>query len=319
MKKNIILFVLLTTMAMVSCHHNSKPTTDPKPSTTTEKAQYDLAIMDQGQLILFDLANKKAVPIAEEDSLFNLTFTSDGRVYYSVKEDNNTFIKYVDTKDPDLMPTLADSWNIPYDCCVGTAFYCLEAPLLSYYPEQNILGMHYMHEPNYGYDSFAVFDLNEGVAYDAEEWDGDLESVLFNHDYTDPYEGMFAYAEDNGDLYYRDGDEMVFLADQLEFEVDPDAMNELPYYRVLSVDPTKRFVLFQTCTYEGEDDEPHGPQCLASLDGKIQKVLGDYDEGYPGMWLPDGTLIYGNTSIHRLTPDGKDEVLYPGTCFVLRP
>ena len=305
----------LLLVSLVGCHHNPKPNTD---NNSAKKPSYDLAIMDQGQLILFDLANKKAVPIAEKDSLFNLTFTPDGRVYYSVKEDNNTFLKYIDTEDPDLMPTLADAWNIPYDCCVGTAYYCLDAPLLTYYPKQNILGMYYMHEPNYGYDAFAVFDLNDGHAYDAEDWEGDLTDVLFDYDNTDPYEGMFAYAEDNGDLYYRDGDEMVFLADRLEFEVDPDWMEELPYYRVLSVDPTKRFVLFQTCTYLGEDDEPHGPLCMASLDGKIQKVLGDYDEGYPGVWLPDGSLIYGNTSIHLRTPDGKDEELYPGTCFVMK-
>lgn len=320
MKKNICLAMLLIAFAMVGCQQNTKPITkDTTTKPAVEQASYDLAIMDKGQLILFDIANKSAVPVAEEDSLFNLTFTSDGRVYYSVKEDNNTFVKFVDTNDPDLKPTLANSWNIPYDCCVGTAYYCLKAPVLSYYPEQNILGMHYMQSPNYGYDRFAVFDLNEGVAYDAEDWSGDLAGILYDLDYTDPYADRFACAEDNGDLYYRKGDEMVFLADRLGLGDDSDEDDEFPYYVVLSVDPTNRFVLFQACTYLGEDDEQHGPLCFASLDGEVQKVLGDYDESYPGEWLPDGSLVYGNGNIHLLTPDGKDEELYPGTCFVLRP
>ena len=68
-----------------------------------------------------------------------------------------------------------------------------------------------------------------------------------------------------------------------------------------------------------EDDDYHGPQCYASLDGKVQKVLGTYDEKYPGQWLPDGSLVYGSEGIHLLAPSGKDIVLCPGRSFVLRP
>lgn len=318
MKKNITLFVLMMAMAMMSCHHNNKPTTDPKPETKPSEVSYDLAVMDEGQLVLFDIANKTAVPIEEEDSIFNLTFTPDNRVYYTVKEDNNTFIKYVSLEDPDLIPTMADTWGIPYDCCVGTAYYCLKAPALVYYPEHNILGMRYMHEPNYGYDSFAVFDLDDGVACDYEEYDEDLMDILNNPDYKDPFAETFINSEEEGQLYYKNGEQLVCLTDQLDMTGFEPEEGMMPFYRIISADPTNRFVLFQTYTNIGDDDESHGPQCVASLDGKVQKVLGDFDESYPGQWLPDGSLVYASNSINLLTPDGKEEVLYPGTCFVLR-
>jgi hypothetical protein len=316
MKNSMMLSLLLMAFAFVSCHNNTKPTGDPQPKAET--ANYDLAIMDQGQLILFDMKNKSAMPVEEKDSLFNMTI-ADNRVYYSVKRDNNTFLKFVDLNDPELKSQLAADWEVPYDLCVGTAFYCLKAPALAYYPEANILGMHYMQSPNYGYSEYRVFDLSDGKSYSADDWTGDLSEILYNPDYTNPYEGMFACAEDNGDLYYRQGDDMIFLADRLNFDIEDAFIEELPYYSVLSVDPTNRFVLFQALTHLGEDDEYQGPQCMASLDGKVQKILGDFDESYPGEWLPDGSLVYGTKDgIHLLTPDGKDEVLYPGTCFVIK-
>ena len=178
--------------------------------------------------------------------------------------------------------------------------------------------MYYMQSPNYGYSEFRVFDLTDGKSYSAEDWDGDLDGIfLYGGYFSDPYEGLFACAEDNGDLYYRQGDDMVFLSDRLEFEVDSDAPDELPFFYVISMDPTGKFVLFNAATTFGEDDSYHGPQCYASLDGKAQKVLGTYNEGYPGQWLPDGSLVYASESIHLLTPNGKDQKLYPGTCFVI--
>ena len=317
MKKIVTLCLLLA--ILVGCNNNPKPTTDPKTAQPAEAANYDLAVMDQGLLVLFDLANKTALPVEEEDSLFNLTFTPNDRIYYSVKQDNNTFLKFVDLNDPDLKSQLAVAWDVPYDLCVGTAYYCLKAPVLAYYPKADVLGMHYMQSPNYGYSEFRIFDFTDGKSYSAEDWEGDLSGVLYDYDSTDPYEGMFACAEDNGDLYYRQDDDMIFLADQLSFDVEEGLFEEGPAYRVLSVDPTQRFVLFQTLTTLGDDDEMHGPQCVASLDGKMQKILGEYDESYPGQWLPDGSLVYAtNGNIHLLAPDGKDETLYPGMSFVVR-
>ena len=320
MKKHLILSVLLAALVMMGCQQNGKPTAEPKPNHTVEASHYDLAIMDQGQLILYDLTNHTAVPVEEEDSLFNLTFTSNDHVYYSVKHGDNTLLKFVDLNDPDLKSQLAVDWEVPYELCVGTAYYCLEAPVLAYYPKANVLGMHYMQSPNYGYSEFRIFDFADGKSYCAEDWEGDLSGVLYDYDVTDPYEGLFACAEDNGDLYYRQGDDMIFLADQLSFDVDEELFEDGIPYQVLSVDPTHRFVLFQTLTHLGDDDEMHGPQCMASLDGKVQKILGDYDESYPGQWLPDGSLVYATDhGIHRLMPDGNDESLYPGMAFVVRP
>ena len=320
MKKNFTLLVLLFAFAMMGCNNNNKPTTDPKPAKPSEVANYDLAIMDQGQLVLFDIAKKTALPVEEEDSLFNLTFAQNDRIYYSVKHGDNTLLKYVDLNDPDLKSQLAVDWDVPYELCVGTAYYCLQAPVLAYYPKANVLGMQYMQSPNYGYSEFRIFDLADGKSYSAEDWEGDLSGVLYDYDATDPYEGMFDCAEDNGDLYYRQGDDMIFLADRLSFDVEEGLFEEGIPYQVLSVDPTQRFVLFHPLTRLGDDDEMHGPQCVASLDGKMQKILGDYDENYPGQWLPDGSLVYAtNEGIHLLTPDGKDETLYPGMSFVVRP
>ena len=314
MKRQFYYLLMALLIPFVGCDNASPTNTDDK--SVKPDAQYDMAIMDKGQVILYDLTKKTATPIeAEADSAFNMVFGSD-RLYYSVKQGNKTFLKYVDLNDPDLKPQLAADWEVPYDCCVGTAYYCLEAPALEYVPEQNVLAMNYMMSPNYGYSEYRIFDPATRKSVNAMDWDGDL--TFLNYDMYDPYEGQFACAEDDGNLYYRQGDDMIFLSDQLEFEVDSDAPDELPFFNVLSMDPTGKYVLFKASTTFGEDDDYHGPQCYASLDGKVQKVLGAYDEKYPGQWLPDGSLIYGSESIHLLAPNGKDETLYPGMRFILK-
>ena len=148
MKKIIYLLLMMLAVLVVSCDNTAKQ--DANNKTTSKTMQYDMAIMDKGQVILYDLTQRTAAPIeAETDSAFNMVFGSD-RIYYSVKKGNNTLLKFVDLNDPKLQPQLAADWEVPYDCCVGTAYYCQEAPSLNYYPEKNILGMYYMQSPNYG-------------------------------------------------------------------------------------------------------------------------------------------------------------------------
>ena len=315
MKRQLYFLLMALLIPFFGC--GNATSTNASNNSTQPDVQYNMAIMDKGHVILYDLTNRIAAPIeAETDSVFNMVFGSD-RVYYSVKQGNKTILKYVVLNDPDLKPQLAADWEVPYDCCVGTAYYCLEAPALQYVPEQNILAMNYMMEPNYGYSEYRIFDPATGKSVNAMDWEGDL--TFLNYDMFDPFEGQFACAEDNGDLYYRQGDDMIFLSDRLEFEVDSDTPDELPFFEVLSMDPTGKYVLFKAATTFGEDDDYHGPQCYASLDGKVQKVLGTYDEKYPGQWLPDGSLVYGSEGIHLLAPSGKDIVLCPGRSFVLRP
>ena len=322
MKIHFYPLLIMLAMVFVGCDNSSKPGTGNKTDgdkATVEAANYDLAVMDKGKLVLYDMTNKTAVPVeAEKDSVFNMAFTPD-RLYYSVKQGEDTYLKYIDVNDANLQPQLAAAWGVPYNLCVGTASYCQEAPLLEYFPERNVIGMHYMQSPNYGYSEYRVFDFGDGKSYSADDWEGDLSGILYDIDNTDPYEGTFACAEDDGALYRRLGDDMIFLSDKLDFEVDTDAFDELPLFHVISVDPTGKFVLFKAATTFGDDDEYHGPQCYASIDGKYQKVLGEYDEGYPGQWLPDGSLVYGSEGIHLLAPSGKDVVLCPGRSFVLRP
>ena len=244
MKRQLYFLLMALLIPFFGC--GNATSTSASNNSTQPDVQYNMAIMDKGHLILYDLTNRIAAPIeAETDSVFNMVFGSD-RVYYSVKQGNKTFLKYVVLNDPDLKPQLAADWEVPYDCCVGTAYYCLEAPALQYVPEQNILAMNYMMEPNYGYSEYRIFDPATGKSVNAMDWEGDL--TFLNYDMFDPFEGQFACAEDNGDLYYRQGDDMIFLSDRLEFEVDSDTPDELPFFEVLSMDPTGKYVLFKAAT-----------------------------------------------------------------------
>lgn len=313
MKKQSILFLVSLVLAFASCHNQQKSNSQESIS------KYDMAIMDGGKLVLYDITQRKATPIeTEKDSLFNAVFTDDNYLYYSVKQGNNAVLKYINLNDASLKTQLADGWDLPWNLCYGTDYFCNYAPMLEYHPEANIIGMSYMMEPDYGFSEYMVFDRVKGKAVDASEWDGDL-SFLENYDWTEPYEGMFSY--ENRQLSYLNGSEMVCLTDKLELgEIDPEWADELSSFGIISVDPTERFVIFKAAVEIGDDMETTGPQCLASLDGKVQTVLGDFDESYPGQWLPDGTLVYSTTKgIFQRNPDGKVEKLYPHGNFILKP
>lgn len=310
MKKLPILFIIA--LVFVGCQNQQKPNQQETPSN------YDMAIMDGGKLVLYDLAQRKATPIeAEKDSLFNAVFTNDNCLYYSVKQGDNTLLKYINLNDASLKPQSTDGWNLPWNLCYGTDYFCNYAPMLEYHPEANIIGMSYMMDPDYGFSEFMVYDRAKGKTVEASEWDGDL-SFLEDYGGDEPFEGMFSF--EDMQLSYMDGGEMVCLTNNLDLgEIDPEWADELSWFGIISVDPTERFVIFKAAVEIGDDMETTGPQCLASLDGKIQTVLGDFDESYPGQWLPDGTLVYSTTQgIFQRHPDGKVEKLYPHGVFILR-
>ena len=275
----------------------------PQPSQVVPTAHYDLAIMDAGRLVLYDIAAQRAVPIeAETDSLFNCVFTDDGMLFYSVKRGNETFLKYVDLSDPALQPQLATDWGLTWDLCYGTAYYCHYAPVLDYYPEVKVVGMAHMMEPDYGFSEYKIYDRATGEAVSPWDWDGDASFL------EDP--------EWQGDY---DEDVLEGITDRLPLDVDLDYGDELPMFQLISVDPTQQYVIFEAKTHEGDDMEFHGPQCVASLDGSLQRVLGDFDSSYPAQWMDDGTLVYGADGIHRLNlADGTNQLLYPNTCVFVK-
>lgn len=310
-----LLWVVIA-MVLVSCD-GPKPGVEP---VVKESANYDLAIMDGGRLVLYDIANQKAMPVeAEQDSLFNCVFTDDGFVFYSVKRGDETYLKYVDLSDDALQPQLAAAWDLPWNLCCGTEYYCRIAPNLDYYPEQKVVGMAHMMEPNYGFSDYKIFDRNSGQAVSPWVWDGDpsfLENPEWHSDYD---EDLFMDVEEERMLYYGNNGKAVCLTDQLEFDIAPEDAEYFPIFEVMSVDPSNKYVLFEVLTHEESDMEFHGPQCVASLDGSFQRVLGDFDGSYPGQWMGDGILVYGAQGIHRLNlADGSDILLYPNTCVFVK-
>ena len=84
MKIHFYPLLIMLAMVLVGCDNSAKPGTGNKTDgdkATVEAANYDLAIMDKGKLVLYDLTNKTAVPVeAEKDSVFNMAFTPD-RLY----------------------------------------------------------------------------------------------------------------------------------------------------------------------------------------------------------------------------------------------
>ena len=98
------------------------------------------------------------------------------------------------------------------------------------------------------------------------------------------------------------------------------------------VSPKGDRVVFGAVT--GWGDFPHGPYCIASLDGKYQMILEgtdiSYEEGPSMAWLDDGTFLYianfmadvenFEPAIMAISPDSTEPVeLFKVSEFVMLP
>ena len=326
MKNKTILFALTLMLFAVSCDHQKTPSA---PALPADIAEYDMVMLDNGQLNFYNTATATTTPLAaEKDSIVNACFEPDV-LYYCVAKDNHILLRCIDLTQPNPQPKQLADWGVPYDQCV-TETYGDVSPL-EYYRGRNTLGLYY----NFSWDGYwfnkqKLYDLETGeIAEWTWEWeeegyamqnDEDEEQTEENYHYISTADELQEYLmQTEGQYYMTDGNDgnYVCLTDKMDFTPyisDPDYATEVEYEYVSS-SPDNLKVLYMVILEWG--DFPHGILAVSSIDGQLQMPLEDTDcTGFMADWLDDGSLVYvGEEPLSPDDPDADESWHYRPHCI----
>ncbi len=269
-------------------------------------ADYDFMYFRGSKICFFSVENMDSLVYeGETDEIVNYEFLPGTfKLYYSVCKDSTMVLKYIDFASENPEPQEIVSWGLACNDCITETYGTYSGLRIS--DDGRYFGVNYDFSwDGYWFTKIKVYDneshkfvttQNQEKLYsyfnsssdDEEENDDDASTISFVEDDSN-------YDSDDEDLprshnYYceQKGKEKVCLTDKLKFEETPEE-----YYAGM-VSPKGDRVVFGAVT--GWGDFPHGPYCIASLDGKFQMILDgtdlSYDEGPSMAWLEDGTFLY---------------------------
>lgn len=347
MKKIFTFLSVLTVITMIGCDNQNKPQTPQAPALPADIAEYNMVMLDNGQLNFYNTANSVMTPLeAEKDSVVNAHFEPD-IVYYCVAKDNHILLRCIDLSQPNPQPKELADWGVPYDDCV-TETYGTVSPL-EYYRGRNTLGLYH----NFSWDGYwfideKLYNLETGEITDwTWEWQEETNEMQYevdddeseeNYHYVSTADEVWEYLRTiDGNYYFVDGDQTC-LTDQIDFNKyvsDPDYASDFDFEYV-AASPDNLKVLYMAILEWG--DFPHGILVISSLDGKLQMPLEDTDcTGFTANWLDDGSLVYVGEEevdpndpdyvnswhylphcIKRIYPDGHTEIISHCGEFVMK-
>ncbi len=274
--------------------------------TSLKIADCDIMYFRGSKFCFFSVERMDSVVYeGETDEIVNYSFVPGTLgLYYSVCKDSMMVLKYIDFDSEEPTPKHIVNWGLPCDSCITETYGTYSALRVS--DDGRYFGVNYDFSwDGYWFTKIKVYDNElhkfvtsqnveklysyfESSSDDEEENDDDVSTISFSEDEYD-------YDSDDEDLpklhnYYceQKGKGKICLTDKLKFDETPEE-----YYAGM-VSPKGDRVVFGAVT--GWGDFPHGPYCIASLDGKYQMILDgtdlSYDEGPSMAWLDDGTFLY---------------------------
>lgn len=345
MKIKTLLFAAALLLFAVGCNNNPKPENNPTPQAAKPAtlADYDMVLMEHGQLVFYHHATEERMPFAAEtDSVVNAVYDSHNNLYYSVCRDYQLSLKGLKLDDPDPKPVELADWMLRIEDCMGFASFPIENLLINKAEDEVAIqsGMVYA---NYSYGDYTMYNTRTHavtkatkLSFDPET--GDMEFFDIDFDTKTP-EGVDAdlFEDDvHGSLYYLGGTNgRVCLSDKLNypsmFDVSPEELiDEDIYSEPLSMNPQGTMVLFVSSLPWG--DYGLGSYNAATLDGSKQYAL-DADSFCPmPTWLKDGSLVFirvedglfdipAPTDLHLmiLSPEGSIKELSPSPNYAVKP
>ena len=328
MKRLTILFAALVLLTL-GCNRQNTPKVTPLPE---DIADYDMVMLDEGQLSFYNSETAVMTPLAaEKDSVVNVAFTSDV-LYYSVAKDGKILLRCIDLTQPNPQPKQLADWGVPYEKCL-TETYGDVSPL-EYYRGRHTLGLYH----NFSWDGYwfidqKLYDMETGKITDwTWEWEIDNinipeeeeEQTEENYHYVSTADELQEYlVQDEGQYYMTDGndDNYVCLTDKIDYTKylsNPEYAEDVEF-EYISSSPDNSKVLYMIILEWG--DYPHGVLAVSSIDGKFQMPLEDTDcTGYTAEWLDDGSLVYvgERNSIKRIYPDGQMKIIAHSNDFQVK-
>ena len=307
-------------------------------------ADYDFVYFRGSNIYFYSVANMdSAVYEKETYEIVNYTFKPGTlMLYYSVCMDSMMELKCINFASENPEPQKIVSWGLTCKDCITETYGTYSSLSLS--DDGRYIGVnHDFSWDGYGFREIKVYDLeiNKFVKSNDKENMYDY----FNTPYVDEeedvneeitYNSFFEAGSDDDDdeseessyNYYYGSKEKggVCLSDRMKFESMPEE------FELHGISPKGDRVVFGAVL--GWGDFPHGPYCIASLDGKLQAILDGTDLSYndgPSMgWLDNGTLLYVANfmadvedfvpTVMAFPADGKKPVeLVKATEFIMLP
>ncbi len=280
----------------------------------------------------------------ETDEIVNYSFVPGTLgLYYSVCKDSSMVLKFIDFDSEEPTPKHIVNWDLSCNDCITETYGTYSA--LSMSDDGRYFGVNYDFSwDGYWFTKIKVYDnelhkfvtsqnIEKLYSYfesssNEDEDDDDNEVISYSSFYEAGADDAEGESEGSSYNYYygSEGNGGVCLTDKMKFESTPEE------FEFSGISPKGDRVVFGAIL--GWGDFPHGPFCVASLDGKTQVVLEgtdlSYDEGPSMAWLEDGTFLYianfmadvenFEPAIMAISPDSiKPVELFKVSKFIMLP
>ena len=298
----------------------------------------DVAFFDNGKVTFYNSETNTFVPfVAETDSVINGVFVEDFSFYYTVKIGEELYLKEVYLIDYSPGPIMLTDWGLTISDCVSDTYG--KASTLASMPSYTRVGINYNFSWDfYNFSDIKFYDYASSRKLDGWSEDEEAETDLFDDDFLQYEEDMESFMVFENNYYYLSDADPICLSDKINFKdyvSDPSYFEE-PEFNFFAIDPTRSSVAYSALIEWG--DLGHGPLCVASLDGTVQKAFKGTDAADLSWgWLGNGSLLYvgseprptddpaydaeWNTTkpcVIIVHPDGTEEVLSHSYDFVVK-
>lgn len=347
MKASVILIATALMIGAVSCNNTKPENNQPAEGTRIAKpaslADYDLVLMENGQLVFYHQASGERMPFtAETDSVVNAVYDSHNNLYYSVSRNQQLSLKGLKLDDPDPKPVELADWMLQVEDCLGFASFPVDNLLLN--KDENMVGIQSnMVYVNYSFGDLTMYDVNTHavnkatrISFDPETGDMQFFDIDFDAQTRAGVDADLFEDDEHGSLYYLGGrGGRVCVSDKLNyptmFDVTPEELiDEDIYSEPISLNPQGTKVLFLSSLPWG--DYGIGSFNVANLDGSDQWALDADNFGGIPTWLKDGSLVFVRVEdgmfdiptpqdLHLMimSPEGAIKELSPSPNYAVKP
>ena len=317
MKKVIYLLLAVMALGVMSCNRD-------------KVSDADLVIVDHGNMSFYDVETQKLIPFEKEtDSVINLLFDNDGRLYYTVTKGDNLMLKTVDMTQGSPSPKECAYWNMglqnSIDEMTGEA-----SGIFWDKSGENIITY------KTDFEDYSLSALLYNVKTGKVSWKS-YDDAFYLRGVEKDYDPSHFYTK-NKQFYYVKPEGEVCLTDKIDFRnaFEDEAELEDLYFDPEAFSPDGQTLVYSATIFWGEGWGYYG---LANTDGSAQRLLKDSDiwDIFPE-WLPDGSMVYvgkaprpkedpeydeeWNTTqpcINLITPDNNTKTLSLGKIFAVKP
>ena len=310
-------------------------------------ADYDFMYFRGSKICFFSVENMDSIVYeGETDEIVNYEFLPGTfKFYYSVCKDSTMVLKCIDFASENPEPQEIVSWGLACNDCITETYGTCSGLRIS--DDGRYFGVNYDFSwDGYWFTKIKVYDnelhkfvtsqsIEKLYSYfesssneDEDDDDDDNEVISYSSFYEAGADDDEGESEGSSYNYYygSEGNGGVCLTNKMKFESTPEE------FELSGISPKGDRVVFGAIL--GWGDFPHGPFCVASLDGKTQVVLEgtdlSYDEGPSMAWLEDGTFLYVRNfmedvenfvpTIMAIPPDSKKPVeIVKAPVFIMLP